>query len=32
MMLSIALEKQNVLFYKKGDASDWMGIFTKKNL
>jgi hypothetical protein len=32
MMLNLALEKQNVLFLKKGDASHWMGTFTKKRL
>jgi hypothetical protein len=32
MMLNLALEKQNVLFENKSDASQWMGIFTKKNL
>jgi hypothetical protein len=31
MMLSLALEKQNILFLKtKGDASHLTGIFTKK--
>jgi hypothetical protein len=30
-MLSLALEK-NVLFKTKGDASYWMGIFTKKRI
>jgi hypothetical protein len=30
MMLSVGLEKQNVLFKTKCDASHWMGIFTKK--
>jgi hypothetical protein len=31
-MLSIALENKNVLVLTKGDASQWMGIFTKKIL
>jgi hypothetical protein len=31
MVLSFALEKQNVLFSNKSDASHWMGIFTKEN-
>jgi hypothetical protein len=29
MMLSLALEKQNVLFSNKSDATDWMGSFQK---
>jgi hypothetical protein len=29
-MLSSALEKTNVLFLTKGDASQWMGCFQKK--
>jgi hypothetical protein len=32
MMLSLALEKQMFCFKAKGDASPWMGIFTKKIL
>jgi hypothetical protein len=28
-MLSLDLEKQNVLFLNKSDATDWMGIFFK---
>jgi hypothetical protein len=29
LMLSLDLEKQNVLFLNKSDATDWMGIFFK---
>jgi hypothetical protein len=32
MMLSIALENKMFCFKIKGDASQWMGIFTKKRL
>jgi hypothetical protein len=32
MTLSLALEKQCFVFKTKGDASHWMGIFTKKRI
>jgi hypothetical protein len=31
-MLNSALEKTNVLFLTKGNASQWMGCFQKQNL
>jgi hypothetical protein len=32
MMLSLALENKMFCFKTKGDASYWMGIFTKKRI